>query len=108
MADRVSRSPLAEKDIADLAEYYRIEAGLDVALRFVDNAEAATQSLAAYPQIGVTLGLADDPERDIRRWHIEGFPRLMVLYRPTESGIHIIRVIDAARDFESLFQDDQP
>jgi toxin ParE1/3/4 len=108
MTDRISRSPLAEKDIADLAEYYRIEAGLAVALRFVANAEAATLAIAAYPKIGAALGLTSDPDLDVRRWHIEGFPRVMVLYRPTGSGINIIRVIDAARDFESFFQGERP
>ena len=104
MTERITRSPLAEKDIADLAEYYRVEAGLTVALRFVVNAEAATQAIVAYPKIGATVGLTSDPDQDIRRWHIEGFPRVTVLYRPTASGINIIRVIDAARDFESIFQ----
>jgi toxin ParE1/3/4 len=108
MAERISRLPLAEKDIAYLAKYYLDEAGLPVALRFVANAEAAMQALDAYPKIGATLGLATGPERDIRLWHIEGFPRLMVLYRPTETGITIIRVIDAGRDIEVLFQDDCP
>jgi toxin ParE1/3/4 len=108
MTDRISRSPLAEKDIADLAEYYRVEAGLATALRFVVNAEAAMEALAAYPKIGAPLGLVTGPERDVRRWHIEGFPRLMILYRPTQTGIHIIRVIDAARDIDDLFQDDRP
>ena len=106
MTDRISRSPLVAKDIADLAEYYRTEAGLATALRFVANVEAATQILATYPNIGATLGLNTGPERDIRRWHIEGFPRLRILYRATETGIHIIRVIDDARDMESLFQDE--
>ncbi|MCE9565990.1 MAG: type II toxin-antitoxin system RelE/ParE family toxin [Planctomycetes bacterium] len=104
MTEGISRSPLAEKDIVDLAEYYRVEAGLTVALRFVANAEAAMQALAAFPQIGATLGLASDHERDIRRWQIEAFPRLIVLYRPTEAGIHVIRVLDTARDIEDLFQ----
>lgn len=106
--DRISRLPLAEKDIADLAEYYLAEAGLAVALRFAGNAEAAIQALAAHPRIGATLGLVTGPERDIRRWHIEGFPRLLVLYRPTETGIEIIRIIDAGRDIADLFQDGLP
>jgi plasmid stabilization system protein ParE len=107
MTERICRSPLAEKDVADLAEFYRTEAGLAVALRFVVHAEAATQAIAAYPKIGAALGLTSDPDLDIRRWHIERFPRLMVLYRQTGSGIHIIRVIDAARDLESIFQDER-
>lgn len=105
MTERISRSPLAEKDIADLADYYRVEAGLAVALRFATNAEAAMRAVAAYPKMGATLGLAMGSERDVRRWHIEGFPRLMILYRQAQSSIHIIRVIDAARDIDDLFRE---
>jgi hypothetical protein len=64
-------------------------------------------ALAAYPQMGATLGLAGSGH-DIRRWHIESFPRLLILYRPTQptaSGITIIRVIDAGRDLAELFPD---
>jgi toxin ParE1/3/4 len=106
MPDRVSFTPLAERDVDTLAEYYRTEAGLAVAVRFVSNAEVATRTLAAHPGIGATLGLTAGPERDIRRWHIEGFPRLLVLYRPVETGVLIVRIIDAARALEDLLPDD--
>lgn len=108
MADRISRSPLAEQDIADLSEYYRKEAGLTVALRFVASTEASIETLAGHPRMGATLGLAVESERNIRRWQIEGFPRLILLYQPTENGITVIRVIDAARDIENIFQDERP
>lgn len=102
MTEKVTRSSLAIKDIGDLAEYYRVEAGLTVAHQFVNNTEMAVKALASYPQMGATLGLSGS-ERDIRRWHIEGFPRLLILYRPTEDGITIIRVLDAGRDIADLF-----
>jgi len=106
MTERVRRSPLAENDIDDLAEYYRTEAGLTVSLRFVAATEAAIETLADHPRMGATLGLSAGPERDIRRWQIEGFPRLILLYRPAETGLTIMRVLDAARDIEDLFQDE--
>lgn len=95
-------SSLAKKDIADLAHYYRVEAGLTVAKRFAENIRAAMKAIASYPQMGAVLGLTGR-ERDIRRWHIEGFPRLLILYRPTKTGVAIIRVLDAGRDIADLF-----
>lgn len=102
MTEQVTFSPLAIENIDDLAEYFRIEAGLTVAHRFVISTEMAVKALASYPMMGALLGLTGS-EHDIRRWHIEGFPRLLILYRPTEAGITIIRVLDTGRDIADLF-----
>ena len=40
---------------------------------------------------------------DVRMWHVVGFPNHLIFYRPTESGIEVIRVLHAKRDIESLF-----
>jgi toxin ParE1/3/4 len=68
--DRViHKTGLATVDINDLADYYRKEAGLPVALRFVDNAERAFDQLLAMPSIGALLGLDELPYEDIRVLH---------------------------------------
>ena len=38
-------------------------------------------------------------------WHIQGFPRLLLLYRDLPEGIEVIRVLDAGRDIAALFDD---
>jgi plasmid stabilization system protein ParE len=78
MGSRVTRTPLAARDLDELAEYLRREAGLAVALRFVASAEAACTVLAEHPHIGASVGL---PGTDIRRWHIDGFGNHVILYR---------------------------
>ena len=104
MGERIAKSPLATDDIERLAAYYLAEAGIAVALRFVDNAEHAFAQLANMPRMGALLGLNDTRYADIRRWHIQGFPRLLILYRDMPNGIDVIRVIDAGRDINVLFE----
>jgi toxin ParE1/3/4 len=103
MGSRVTRTPLAARDLDELAEYLRREAWLAVALRFVTSAEAACTVLAEHPHIGASLGLLG---ADIRRWHIDGFGNHVILYRLTDHGVEIVRILHAARDLESLFHDE--
>jgi len=55
--------------------------------------------------MGAILGFLDTPPVGIRRWHIKGFPRLLVLYRDLPDGIEVVRVLDAGRDIHALFDD---
>jgi len=47
---RIEKTLLATQDIEELAAYYQAEAGLAVALRFVDNTELAFLDLAQMPR----------------------------------------------------------
>jgi toxin ParE1/3/4 len=98
----IHKTGLATADINQLADYYLHEAGLEIALRFVDNAERAFQQLVDMPKIGALLGLDELPYEDIRRWHIDGFDRLIILYRETADGIELVRVLHASRDIIAL------
>jgi toxin ParE1/3/4 len=103
--DRViHKTGLATADIEDQAQYYRHEAGLAVALRFVDNAERAFEQLCTMPKLGPFLGLDEFTYEDIRRWHIDGFDRLMILYRETADGIEVVRVLHSSRDIVALLR----
>lgn len=102
---RLRKSPLAKKEIASLARYYLAEAGLSVAERFAVNAERAFAQLAAMPEIGTRVGFRQPSYADVRRWHIDGFPRLVVLYRVNFEFVDILRVLDGARDIYGLFAD---
>jgi toxin ParE1/3/4 len=90
MPERIDKTVQATQDIADLAAYYLREAGIAVALRFVDNAEQAFAHLAPMPRMGALLQFKHPPYAGIRRWHIEGFPKLL---------------IHTARDITTIFPD---
>lgn len=100
----VHKTGLATADIEDLVEYLHKEAGPAVALRFIDNAERAFDQLLSMPGIGVLLGLDELPYEDVRRWHVDGFGHLMILYRPVADGIEVIRVLHTARDIPALIR----
>ena len=101
----IHKTGLANSDINDLADYFQKEAGLNVALRFIDNAERAFSQIVAMPSIGALLGLDELPYEDIRRWHIDGFARLIILYRETADGIEVIRVLHTSRDIAALLRE---
>ncbi len=104
--DRViHKTGLATDDIDGLAEYYRQEGGISVALRFVDNAERAFDQILAMPRIGALVGLDELPYEDIRHWHINGYKRLIILYRETADGIEVIRVLHTSRDIATLLRE---
>jgi len=103
--ERIEKTVLATQDIEQLTAYYQAEAGIVVALRFVDNAERAFVQLAQMPRMGALLGFLHAPHVGIRRWHIKGFPRLLILYREIPCGIEVVRVVDAGRDINALFDD---
>jgi hypothetical protein len=48
------------------------------------------------PSIAALLGLDELLYEDIRRWHINGFDRLIILYRETTAGIEVVRVLHTA------------
>jgi len=105
VADRVAKTAQADHDLDDLAVYYLREAGILVAHRFLDHAEQAFMRLARMPRMGALVGLRKPEHVGIRRWHIEGFPNLLILYRDMNDGIQVIRVIPGARDIEAALAD---
>jgi toxin ParE1/3/4 len=56
------------------------------------------------PSIGALLGLDEFPYEGIRRWHIDGFDCLMILYREVADGIEVIRVLHIARDVPAVLR----
>jgi toxin ParE1/3/4 len=104
--DRViHKTGLASADIEELADFYFANAGLTVAIRFIDNAERAFNELLARPGLGALLGLDELPYEDIRRWQIQGFSQLIILYREMANGIEIVRVLNASRDMPALLRE---
>jgi toxin ParE1/3/4 len=109
MPDRViHKTGLATTDLNELVDYYLKQAGDTVALRLIDHAERAFDQLLAMPGIGALLGLDELPYEDIRRWHIDGFGQLIILYREVADGIEVIRVLHTSRDIPAVIRGTQP
>jgi toxin ParE1/3/4 len=94
----------AVADLRRLVDYYRKEAQHAVTMRFIDKAEQAFDQLVAMPRIGAIVGLDELPYEDIRRWHIDGFPYIIIYYREVADGIEVIRILHSSRDIPQLFR----
>lgn len=81
----------AENDLAGAFRYYKAEAGVGIAGRFLNEFERVARLLESNPGFGT-------PASDGRRWFpLKGFP-YSVIYRETGSGIRILVVRHQSRD----------
>lgn len=81
----------AERDLLEVARFYRREGGVKLANRFVDEFERVAQLLARYPEIGT-------PPDELRRVHpLQDFP-YYVIYRVDVGHIRVLVVRGHSRD----------
>lgn len=87
----------AERDLITAFRYYKSEAGIAIARRFLDEFERVAQLVEDNPGIGAH---GDDGRRN----HPLSVYPYVVIYRQTESGIHILVVRHQHRhpDFGAL------
>lgn len=90
--------PLARDDLHAIWEYVAQD-NLAAAERLVDRIEELGHLLAAHPQLG--------RRREELAPTLRSFPtgRYLIFYRPIPDGIEIVRVLHAAQDIDSLFDD---
>ena len=82
---------LAEEDLASATRFYKREAGLGIARRFLNEFERAATLLARLPDIGTPLS------GDRRRFPLLDFP-YSVIQRRDESGLRVLVVLHQSRD----------
>ncbi len=97
MARPVRLRAVAVADVDRAVEWYRTEAGVEVALRFVDAIEATVDRIGRSPR-GGSLRLAfelDIPELRFRQ--VPGFPYL-VFYVVADEVVDVWRILHTRRD----------
>jgi toxin ParE1/3/4 len=95
---RITRSALAEFDLAEIYHYIGVENHSPRAAdRLLDSIEATLKLLAASPNMGERR-----PEfgADVRIFTCGSY---VLFFVPIEDGIHLLRVLHGRRDFPSLF-----
>ena len=103
MARKVLRRPRAKQDLLEQALFIGGD-NPDAAERFLDAAEAAFTQLLRMPEIGAAREYRNERLAGLRLWPIPGFERHLIFYRPTETGIEVVRVLDAARDVAVILE----
>jgi toxin ParE1/3/4 len=103
----LSRSRIVIRRAAkrDMAKYYGWlagEAGIDTAERFMSAADSSFGELAINPGLGAEIGSQNLRLARLRKWRIDGFPRMIVFYLPGQNTIRVIRVLNSAQDWWSL------
>lgn len=101
MGKRILRRPRAKQDLLEQALFIADD-NPNAAERFLDAAEAAFARLLEMPEIGAVKEYRNERLAGLRLWHIPGFERHLIFYRPIEAGIEIVRVLDAARDVAAI------
>lgn len=98
----MSFSPAADRDLDDQAAYLGQEAGLDLALRFLDAAAETFAFLARNPGNGAPRESKNPVFAGIRVRRVTGFEKHLVFYRLCEGGIEIVRVLHGHRDLDAI------
>jgi len=97
----------ASRDIEEAVDYLAREAGLDVALRFIDAFEQACLHISSHPGSGSPRFGWDLGRPGLRIWPVKGFGYL-AFYREEEDFVDLWRVLHGARDIPASLRDDLP
>ncbi|MBS0209832.1 MAG: type II toxin-antitoxin system RelE/ParE family toxin [Planctomycetes bacterium] len=104
MTFRPKFRPRAWLDLDEICRYYE-EQSPGLAARFMNAVRESAQFLSENPTLGqVWQGHRQAPS-EYRIWQVRGFPRLIIFFVSQGSTIEVMRVLHAARDLESLFDD---
>lgn len=102
---KVNKRPQVIRDLIELATYIAQD-NLDASESFLAAAEETFKQLAKMPQMGKLSQFSNPILADVRQQAVKGFKRCLVFYRPSDSGVEILRVIHGARDIEAILDED--
>ena len=97
MKRRVAFSDLAMDDIAAYHAHLGMESA-SAAARFLASVLRTSVALAESPHMGRALNGTRRSSSRVRVWRVEGFPKVLVFYRPARGSIEILRLLHGSRD----------
>ena len=92
----------ARRDLIEHFAYLAEHATVELADRFLVNAERAFLELAHHPSMGAPLTCKRTELRNLRKWRVAGFEDHLIFYVARPDGVSIVRVLHAASDWWSL------
>jgi len=96
--------PKASQDLDDQAFYYAREASPEVGHRFLVSAHDTFSLLSTQPEMGWNPKLRLPALRGLRVFRVTGFEKTLILYRPRENGVEILRVIHGSQNVHRLLR----
>ena len=106
MTGRFIIYPKADRDIDSHADYLAVKASAEVAARFLEAASRTFALLATQPQMGWRSRVRLRELKQLRVFRVEGFAERLIIYRPIESGVAILRVVPGTSNLRSLLRRD--
>lgn len=103
MKRRIKIRPTAIADIDREAINIASYSGVDAGLRFYDACQECFELLASQPNLGVRRDFGFSILTDMRLWKPKGFDDYLIFYRPSKSGIEVLKVVQGSRDLPTLF-----
>ena len=95
----IVKRPRALADIAEIWDYIADD-NEERADSFVVSLDGKFQTLAKNPRLGRQR---DELAKNLRSWP---FGRYVIFYVPLKDGVEIVRVLHGARDFLTIFEED--
>lgn len=95
----------ADNDADDAFDFYLIEAGVEIAIEFIDDLERAFHHISRHPLAGSTRYGEELMISGIRYWPMKRFP-YPIFYVEKERHIEIARVLHTSVDAPSWLQDE--
>ena len=102
MTGIVVRLPPALRDLDEVADDIPRHGSPRRAIRFLREAESTFQRLADFPGLGTLFDPDDPPLADLRFIPVSLYRAYLVIYRPIDGGIKVVRVLHGARDIASI------
>ena len=101
-------SPAADRDLDSIADHLAENAGLEVALRFLEAADETFAILATQPEMGWKSPLKAVDLTSVRTFRVKGFEEILIFFRPANPGIEVLRVLHGAQDLSVIFEASNP
>lgn len=92
---RVQKSSRADADLMEIVDYIAADS-LDAAIRWSDDINRTFRILARNPLMGEDMSSMQPGTRR------HGFGKYLIFYRPTPTGVVIVRVLHGSRKIENL------
>jgi toxin ParE1/3/4 len=96
--------PKADQDLDDQAFYYATEASPEIGHRFLVSAHETFSLLSTQPGLGWNPTLCLPELRGLRLFRVDGFEKILILYRPLENGVDILRVVHGSQNVRRLLR----
>lgn len=98
----VTKRAAAERDLIEHFVYLAEHASVQIADRFLKQAELTFNDLSLKPLMGVQLSLKNPALANMRKWRVRRFDNFLIFYIPRSDGVAIVRVLHATQNWQAM------